>query len=116
MLTCPICKRTFASNNTSALTRHYTLCRHKSHSTFSHDTENTINAPTILPPSEVILHSTSVNSTNTAVTNNLHDIQDVSIQTEMVDNNIALELTTEQRALLVQGKHFAELVNGTKFC
>ena len=79
MLTCPICKRTFTSNNTSALTRHYTLCRHKSHSTFSHDTENTINAPTILPPSEVILHSTSVNSTNTAVTNNLRDIQDVSI-------------------------------------
>ena len=116
MLTCHICKRTFASNNTSALTRHYTLCRHKSHSTFSHDTENTINAPTILPPSEVILHSTSVNSTNTAVTNNLLDIQDVSIQTEMVDDNsIALELTTEQRALLVQEKHFAKSVHGTKF-
>ena len=71
-----------------------TLCRHKSHSMFSHDTENTINAPTILPFSEVILHSTSVNSTNTAVMDNLHDIQDVSIQTEMVDNSIALELTT----------------------
>ena len=33
----------------------------------------------------------------------------------MADNSIALELTTKQRALLVQEKHFAESVNGTKF-